>query len=88
MDDLILELRNAIEDKLITRKDLLQEKLNQLLQKGGVVSAQDKSDTYELIRQAKEQSVADMYKSDKRRLIISVLVGAIAIYGIYYAIKK
>jgi len=88
MDDLILELRNAIEDKLITRKDLLQEKLNDLLQKGGVVSAQDKSDTYELIRQAKEQSVADMYKSDKRRLIISVLVGAIAIYGIYYAIKK
>lgn len=88
MDDLILELRNAIEDKLITRKDLLQEKLNDLLQKGGVVSAQDKSDAYELIRQAKEQSVADMYKSDKRRLIISVLVGAIAIYGIYYAIKK
>lgn len=88
MDELIIELRNAIEDKLITRKDLLQEKLNQLLQKGGVVSAQDKSDTYELIRQAKEQSVADMYKSDKRRLIISVLVGAIAIYGIYYAIKK
>jgi hypothetical protein len=88
MDDLILELRNAIEDKLITRKDLLQAKLNDLLQKGGVVSAQDKSDTYELIRQAKEQSVADMFKSDKKRLIISVLVGAIAIYGIYYAIKK
>jgi hypothetical protein len=87
MDDLILELRNAIEDKLITRKDLLQAKLNDLLQKGGVVSAQDKSDTYELIRQAKEQSVADMFKSDKKRLIISVLVGAIAIYGIYYAIK-
>lgn len=88
MDDLILELRNAIEDKLITRKDLLQAKLNSLLQKGGVVSAQDKSDTYELIRQAKEQSVADMYKSDKNRLIISIVVGAIAIYGIYYALKK
>jgi hypothetical protein len=88
MDDLILELRNAIEDKLITRKDLLQSKLNDLLLKGGVISAKDKSDTYELIRQAKEQSVADMFKSDKKRLIISVLVGAIAIYGIYYAIKK
>ena len=88
MDDLIIELRNAIEDKLITRKDLLQAKLNSLLQKGGVVSAQDKSDTYELIRQAKEQSVADMYKSDRNRLIISVVVGAIAIYGIYYALKK
>ena len=88
MDDLILELRNAIEDKLITRKDLLQAKLNSLLQKGGVVSAQDKSDTYELIRQEKEQSVADMYKSDKNRLIISIVVGAIAIYGIYYALKK
>jgi hypothetical protein len=88
MDDLILELRNAIEDKLITRKDLLQAKLNDLLLKGGVISAKDKSDTYELIRQAKEQSVADMFKSDKKRLIISVLVGAIAIYGIYYAIKK
>jgi hypothetical protein len=88
MDDLILELRNAIEDKLITRKDLLQAKLNDLLQKVGVVSAQDKSDTYELIRQAKEQSVADMYKSDKRRLIISVIIGGIAIYGIYYALKK
>jgi hypothetical protein len=88
MDDLILELRNAIEDKLITRKDLLQAKLNDLLQKGGVVSAQDKSDTYELIRQAKEQSVADMYKSDKNRLVITIVVGAIAIYGIYYALKK
>ena len=88
MDDLILELRNAIEDKLITRKDLLQAKLNSLLQKGGVVSAQDKSDTYELIRQAKEQSVADLYKKDKNRLVISIVIGAIAIYGIYYAIKK
>jgi hypothetical protein len=88
MDDLILELRNAIEDKLITRKDLLQAKLNDLLQKGGVVSAQDKTDTYELIRQAKEQSVADMYKSDKNRLVITIVVGAIAIYGIYYALKK
>ena len=88
MDDLILELRNAIEDKLITRKDLLQAKLNDLLQKGGVVSAKDKTDTYELIRQAKEQSVADMYKSDKNRLVITIVVGAIAIYGIYYALKK
>ena len=88
MDDLILELRNAIEDKLITRKDLLQAKLNSLLQKGGVVSAQDKIDTYELIRQAKEQSVVDMYKSDKNRLLISIVVGGIAIYGIYYALKK
>lgn len=88
MDDLIIELRNAIEDKLITRKDLLQAKLNDLLMKGGVVSAKDKSDTYELIRQAKEQSVADMYKSDRNRLVISVVIGAIAIYGIYYALKK
>ena len=88
MDDLIIELRNAIEDKLITRKDLLQAKLNDLLMKGGVVSEKDKSDTYELIRQAKEQSVADMYKSDRNRLVISVVVGAIAIYGIYYALKK
>jgi hypothetical protein len=88
MDDLIKELRNAIEDKLITRKDLLQDKLNYLLQKGGLVSAQDKTDTYELIRQAKEQSVADMYKSDRNRLTLTLVIGAIAIYGIYYAIKK
>jgi len=88
MDDLIKELRNAIEDKLITRKDLLQDKLNYLLQKGGLVSAQDKTDTYELIRQAKEQSVADMYKSDRNRLTLTLVIGAIAIYGIYYAFKK
>jgi hypothetical protein len=88
MDDLIKELRNAIEDKLITRKDLLQDKLNYLLQKGGLASAQDKTDTYELIRQAKEQSVADMYKSDRNRLTLTLVIGAIAIYGIYYAIKK
>lgn len=88
MDDLIKELKGAIEDKLITRKDLLQAKLNDILAKGGVISSQDRTDTYELIRQAKEQSVADLYKSDKNRLVISIIVGAIAIYGIYYAIKK
>jgi len=88
MDDLIKELRNAIEDKLITRKDLLQDKLKYLLQKGGLVTSQDKTDTYELIRQAKEQSVADMYKSDRNRLTLTLVIGAIAIYGIYYAIKK
>ena len=88
MDDLIKELQSAIEDKLITRKDLLQDKLNQILAKGGVISTQDRNDTYELIRQAKEQSVADMYKSDRKRLVITLVVGAIAIYGIYYAIKK
>jgi hypothetical protein len=88
MDDLIKELQSAIEDKLITRKDLLQDKLNQILAKGGVISTQDRTDTYELIRKAKEQSVADMYKSDRNRFVVTLVIGAIAIYGIYYAIKK
>ena len=88
MDNLIKDLQDTIADKFITNKDELQTRLNNLLQKNGVVSQQDFNDTYDLIRRSKEDAVKQMYVQDKHRTLRTILIGGAFALGIYYLLKR
>ena len=88
MDNLIKDLQDTIADKFITNKDELQTRLNNLLQKNGVVSQNDFNDTYDLIRKSKEDAVRQMYVQDKNRTLRTILIGGAFALGIYYLLKR
>jgi hypothetical protein len=88
MDNLIKDLQDTIADKFITNKGELQTRLNNLLQKNGVISQQDFNDTYDLIRKSKQDAVENMYVQDKHRTMRTIIIGGIFAFGIYYLLKK
>ena len=88
MDNLIKDLQDTIADKFITNKGDLQTRLNNLLQKNGVISQQDFNDTYDLIRKSKQDALQSMYVQDKNRTLRLVIVGGLFAFGIYYLLKK
>jgi len=88
MDNLIKDLQDTIADKFITNKGELQTRLNNLLQKNGVISQQDFNDTYDLIRKSKQEAVENMYVQDKHRTMRTIIIGGIFTFGIYYLLKK
>ena len=89
MDNLIKDLQDTIADKFITNKDELQTRLNNLLQKNGVVSQKDFNDTYDLIAQQNNVSgIRQMYVQDKNRTLRTILIGGAFALGIYYLLKR
>jgi hypothetical protein len=88
MDNLIKDLQDTLADKFITNKGELQNRLNNLLQKNGVISQQDFNDTYELIRRSKEEAIKNMYVQDKNRTLRTIIIGGAFAFGIYYLLKR
>jgi hypothetical protein len=75
-------------DELTSNAKLLQDKLNDLLQKKGFVTQSDINDAYEVLKQAKKKELELMRKKANKKLIIysSIILG-IGI-GAYFIFKK
>ena len=81
-------ITNVGLDFLNTKKDVLQNKLNELLKKGGVITEEDYNDTYKIIRSKEENELKNLYKKANRRLVLFFGIAIATIVGIYLISKK
>lgn len=81
-------ITNVGLDFLNTKKDILQNKLNELLKKGGVITEEDYNDTYKIIRSKEENELKNLYKKANRRLVLFFGIAIATIVGIYLISKK
>lgn len=70
------------------KKDTLQEKLNDLLKKGGVITEEDYNDSYTLIRAKEEKELTDLYKKGNRRVLMVIGIAVLLSIGIYVITKR
>ncbi len=73
---------------LESKKDLLKNKLNDLLKKGGVINEDDYNESYDIIRAKEEKELKDLFKKSNRRVIMILGLGVLLSIGIYLLIKK
>jgi hypothetical protein len=73
---------------LESKKDLLQNKLNELLKKGGVINEEDYNDSYTIIRAKEEKELTDLYKRGNRRVIMVIGGAVLLAIGIYIITKR
>lgn len=81
-------ITNVGIDFLNTKKDVLQNKLNELLKKGGVITEEDYNDTYKIIRSKEENELKNLYKKANRRIVLFFGIAIATIVGIYLISKK
>ena len=81
-------ITNVGIDFLNTKKDVLQNKLNELLKKGGVITEEDYNDTYKIIRSKEENELKNLYKKANRRVVLFFGIAIATIVGIYLISKK
>ena len=81
-------ITNVGLDFLNTKKDVLQNKLNELLKKGGVITEEDYNDTYKIIRSKQENELKNLYKKANRRVVLFFGIAVATIVGIYLISKK
>lgn len=81
-------ITNVGLDFLNTKKDVLQNKLNELLKKGGVITEEDYNDTYKIIRSKEENELKNLYKKANRRVVLFFGIAIATIVGIYLISKK
>ena len=99
-DDIVKEIdkvKKAIKQKNIgdytigtleLKKNALQEQLDKLLKKGGLITEEDYNDSYNLIKAKEEQDILASFKKSKRGFTMFVLVGVALIVGIYLLSKN
>lgn len=99
-DDIVKEIdkvKKAIKQKKIgdytidtleLKKNALQEQLDKLLKKGGLITEEDYNDSYNLIKAKEEQDILASLKKSKRGFTMFVLVGVALIVGIYLLSKN
>ena len=95
----VIRLKEAIKQKdlvgesveiLNEKKDALQDELNKLLKKGGLITEEDYNNAYEKIRQSSQERLITQSKKTKRSLYFvvgGVLILAAGIY-LYKRLKK
>jgi len=78
-------LPTAVEE-LKKRQDKIQNKLNEILKKGGLITEEDFNDAYNLIRNKERKELLDLSKKASTRMIIFgvLLVGAV----VYFIVNK
>lgn len=68
---------------------LVQEKINSILKKGGLITEEDYNDAYNIIKDEKKKQLSDMQMGATTKFWIYVGVAALLVgYGIYYSRKK
>lgn len=75
-------------DILDEKRQNLQDALNRILSKGGIITEEDYNDAYEQIRKAAEKRIRTEKQQRTRNLIIGIGVIAIVIAGLYYIRNK
>ena len=75
-------------DFLQSKKDLLQNKLNELLKKGRLITEEDYNETYQIIRSKKEQELKTLYNKANKRVITFIGIAVLVYVGIYLLVKK
>lgn len=75
-------------DFLEQKKDLLQNKLNDLLKKGGIINEDDYNESYEMIRAREEKELKDLFKRGNRRVALFFGLAVAIAVGVYIYTKK
>lgn len=67
-------------DELQKREQKIQQKLNDILKKGGLITEEEYNDAYNLIRNTERKELLDLSKKSNRRMIFLglVIVGVVA----------
>lgn len=81
------KLSGAALDFLGEKKILLQEQLNLILIKGGIITEDDYNKTYNIIRAKEQNELLDLRDKAKKRLLLFTILG-VGIIIVYFFIKK
>jgi hypothetical protein len=69
----------VVFDELTSSAKLLQNKLDELLAKGGVITQSDINDAYDVIKQAKRKELDNIDKKVRKKTIVYIGLGVLAI---------
>lgn len=90
LQDLIKQKKvfGAALDVAEEKKVLLQQQLDLLLKKGGVITEDDYNKTYNIIRAKEQKELLDLRDKAKRRLLTWAIVGVGIIVAYILLVKK
>jgi hypothetical protein len=81
-------LNNVVFDTLSQDAKRLQDKIDEILSKKGVLTQSDINDAYTTMQSVKRGELEKMSNDSKRNFFIYLGIGALFIYGLYYYNKK
>jgi hypothetical protein len=82
-------ISSTVFGELSTNAKVIQDKLNEVLQKRGVLTQSDINDAYMVLQEQQKKMLEQQSKKEASRVAIYVLLGVILIGGIYiYSNRK
>jgi hypothetical protein len=81
-------ISNTVFGELSTNAKVIQDKLNELLQKKGLLTQSDINDAYVVLQEQQKKVLEQQSKKEASRVAIYVLVGVLLIGGIYIYTKR
>ena len=81
-------LSNVAFDTLSQDAKKLQDKINDILSKNGVLTQSDINDAYAIMQSVKRGELENMSNKSKRNFYIYLGIGVLFAFGLYYYNKK
>lgn len=74
---------STVFEELSSSAKIIQDKLNELLQKKGILTQSDINDAYETLQKQQKKILQDQSKKEASRLSVYLLIGVLLIGGLY-----
>lgn len=81
-------LTTTVFNELTTNAKQIQNKLDEILRRGGVVTEEDKNEAFEILERQRKEELQKMFKKNNIRAAVIILGSILVLGGLFYYVKK